>query len=815
MTAQTRATPKTPADGGLAARRAVVRWAWRMFRREWRQQTLVLALVAFTVAAVTLSVSATYNMTGTPPSAKFGTATQRLLLDGSDAQALQADIADIRRHLGAIDVIAHQNVPVPGSVDPLDLRSQDPQGRFGASMLRLLSGRHPGGAAEIAFTDATARTYHAHVGSTVDLGGRRVTVTGLVENPYDLSDEFALAPPGSAEPSTSVTVLAHPDAARFDAFRTARAQPLSYTERERSTKSAAAAAVFAVATVAMLLVSLVAAAGFAAVAQRRMRQIGMLAAIGATGKHLRLVLLTHGVVIGVIASVSGTVTGLLAWLVLAPRLETAAEHRIPLLSLPWPLIGLGVLVAIATPTAAAWWPARTIARIPITAALSARPPGPRATARTSVAATVVCLAAGVTCLGLAHQSSPPLIIGGTLAIVLGILFVSPLAIRVLTSVAGRVPIATRLALRDLGRYRARSGAALAAISLALGIPVAIVVNSAAAQNTAAQGNLPGTQLLVRTTAEPDRVAVHTTAEAGRIRSAVDRYAATLGHSSVVPLMAAVDPSVKPDRSSSNGQTGRPVIVLGEQTGPHSFHATSLYVATPELARHYGLDLSRANAGTDVLTGETGPREFGGGAFRDMVAQTQVVKVPAYSSAPTAMITPAGMRRGGWQAVPAGWLIDAGRPLTGAQITAARDMAAGAGLAVEARRDQSSLRTVRWGATAGGAILALGVLAMTVGTIRGEAVGELRTLTAAGATRAIRRTLTAVTAGALALGGVVLGTIGAYLGLIGAYLSRLDTLGRIPIGELTVTVVGVPLLAAAAGWLFAGREPDTIARRLLE
>ena len=29
-----------PRNGGVAARRAVVRWAGRMFRREWRQQLL-------------------------------------------------------------------------------------------------------------------------------------------------------------------------------------------------------------------------------------------------------------------------------------------------------------------------------------------------------------------------------------------------------------------------------------------------------------------------------------------------------------------------------------------------------------------------------------------------------------------------------------------------------------------------------------------------------------------------------------------------------------------------------------------------------
>ena len=89
-----------------------------------------------------------------------------------------------------------------------------------------------------------------------------------------------------------------------------------------------------------------------------------------------------------------------------------------------------------------------------------------------------------------------LVAAGTLATVVGVLLVSPLAIRLLASGATRLPIAMRLALRDLGRYQARSGAALAAISLALGIPVAIVVTAAAAEHTADTGNLSDRQLLV-------------------------------------------------------------------------------------------------------------------------------------------------------------------------------------------------------------------------------------------------------------------------------------------------------------------------------
>ena len=50
-----------PGSGGIAARRALVRWAERMFRREWRQQLLVLALLTVAVAAAVGSVTIAYN----------------------------------------------------------------------------------------------------------------------------------------------------------------------------------------------------------------------------------------------------------------------------------------------------------------------------------------------------------------------------------------------------------------------------------------------------------------------------------------------------------------------------------------------------------------------------------------------------------------------------------------------------------------------------------------------------------------------------------------------------------------------------------
>ena len=69
----------------------------------------------------------------------------------------------------------------------------------------------------------------------------------------------------------------------------------------------------------------------------------------------------------------------------------------------------------------------------------------------------------------------------------------------MAALAGRAPVAVRLALRDLARYQARSGAALAAASLAVGIAATIAVTAAAQQahdHTLTGGNLPTNQLIV-------------------------------------------------------------------------------------------------------------------------------------------------------------------------------------------------------------------------------------------------------------------------------------------------------------------------------
>ena len=142
------------------------------------------------------------------------------------------------------------------------------------------------------------------------------------------------------------------------------------------------------------------------------------------------------------------------------------------------------------------------------ASRSSRPcrPGRRGpTAHRTLVLAVVLVVAGFAGLATGIDTSdgsaqPLLVVGGVLATVLGMLLLSPAAVSLLPVVARRLPLALRLALRDLGRNQSALGAAVAAISLGLGIAVTVVVIASAADATSRQdagpGNLAGDQLVL-------------------------------------------------------------------------------------------------------------------------------------------------------------------------------------------------------------------------------------------------------------------------------------------------------------------------------
>jgi putative ABC transport system permease protein len=109
-----------------------------------------------------------------------------------------------------------------------------------------------------------------------------------------------------------------------------------------------------------------------------------------------------------------------------------------------------------------------------------------------------------------------------------------------------------------------------------------------------------------------------------------------------------------------------------------------------------------------------------------------------------------------------------------------------------------------------------VLASSVGLIRSETAPDLRTLTATGASAATRRTITAATAAALGLLGAILGMAFAVIAaLVWAHASLSALFGDVPLVDVLILLAGLPLAAAASGWLFAGREPPAVARQPID
>ncbi|MGH3237859.1 MAG: ABC transporter permease, partial [Streptosporangiaceae bacterium] len=332
-------------NGGVPARRAVIRWAWRMFRREWRQQSLVLALIVVALAATVIGAAVA---TDTPPrvGAGFGTA-QDMATFQDHGSRLAGQIAALQQHVGPLDVIENQTVAIPGSINTYDLRAQDPRGPFGQPMLSLVSGHYPAGPGQVAVTAGVASTFNLKIGDVWHQGGKARQVTGIVQNPQSLLDEFALVVPGQVTAPSQVTVL-------FTAPPGVTTASLGSLGQYVQTRHDAAASnplnpetiVLGLTTVGMLLIALVAVGGFTVLAQRRLRSLGMLGALGATDRNIRLVVRVNGVLVGVAGAVIGVVLGLVGWLAYRPHLESSAHHLIGAFQLPWIVIGPAMALAV-------------------------------------------------------------------------------------------------------------------------------------------------------------------------------------------------------------------------------------------------------------------------------------------------------------------------------------------------------------------------------------------------------------------------------------------------------------------------------------
>jgi putative ABC transport system permease protein len=318
-----------------AARRALSRWSLRLAFREWKQRILIVLLITVASGATLFGIAVASAAGGTPNAGTFGTASTLVQLPGN-TPGLAGVIARIEKAYGASSVIYDQPIAT-GQTGGADLRAENPNAPYTHVLLALDSGRYPVSAGQVAVTAGLAQLYGLRIGSVWHVpatagaaAGRSFTVTGIVENPSNLLDEFALVPPGQIAAPQQVRIFLGVSMDSAAASAAGNVIPISATVTQPAPPNSvvsAATIVLVVSVLGLAFIGLVASAAFTVMAQRRQRALGMLASLGATERDVRFVLIVDGLAAGVIGAILGAAIALGLWFWYYPHLETATAHR--------------------------------------------------------------------------------------------------------------------------------------------------------------------------------------------------------------------------------------------------------------------------------------------------------------------------------------------------------------------------------------------------------------------------------------------------------------------------------------------------------
>ena len=111
-----------------SAGRAVGRWGWRLFRRDWRQQLLTIGVLTVVVgAAVTGSAMAVNSQFD--DSSFFGDGDTVIRIDGTDPATAEAGLAEAQQDIArgtleiacalARQVLRHEMATQPRALEPV------------------------------------------------------------------------------------------------------------------------------------------------------------------------------------------------------------------------------------------------------------------------------------------------------------------------------------------------------------------------------------------------------------------------------------------------------------------------------------------------------------------------------------------------------------------------------------------------------------------------------------------------------------------------------------------------------------------------
>lgn len=517
---------------GLNVQRAAARLAGRELRRRPWRTALVALLVALPVAAMVLAAS--LLRTGQPPfdvedRSTFGLADATLAEARQPAAPGPEDPGWAARLAAAAPgarttVVEEAFGRVQGpSGGPRFVRLIGPEGDpMVAARTTLRTGRLPRAADEVAVAPRLARAWNLQVGSTLDLPqlGLRATVVGIAHPLAGVRAETihvgAMPDIAPLQRSRRLFVDLPGDATAVSAaVRTLAASgPVDVPERNRaglavsdelraggSDRDREVRWSTVIGALALAVLGIVIAAAFAVGARRQLRTLGILASNGASPSALRAVVLWQGMWVGLVGAAVGLVLGAGGLAALWPHHDRFLSYEPAWFTVRVtdlvPVVVLGTLTALA----AAYQPARSVSRLSILTSLAGRRPLVPVRRRV-VLLGLVAMATGTAFLGVAtvgaegtsdqsgQPGDPTLWVGIAIVGGLGLLFgasaVAPGVVGAFDPLSKRLRGGPLLALRSLGRQRARTGAVVAAAcaTAALAVAGSAVVASAADDSSA-------------------------------------------------------------------------------------------------------------------------------------------------------------------------------------------------------------------------------------------------------------------------------------------------------------------------------------------
>jgi putative ABC transport system permease protein len=487
------------------------RLAARLARREVRRRpgrtALVAALVAVPVLAMTFAVIVARTQADTAQERFERVAGQSELYGisfGSDVGPLQAELPAGSRAvtMTAIDtrVSALDGVTTPYLVfqivpfaDPLvegifEIREGRAPSAFGEVLLQADVARdlgvsvgdtfeleRPSGTWTVVGIGRAADDFNRRVFAVSDFPDSRLvpgraTATILVDLPDNVTSEelVALGRLTVANSAVSLAPDMRPEVGGLPGWNT--------FDQPRELSSEALAWGWVAGALALAAVGVIIAAAFASSARRQLTTIGQLAANGAPERLVRGTLAFQGAWTGLIGSVVGITTALVA----LPPSRSLVERLVARRLGPWDIditaLAVICLTGVAAATIAAMIPARSAARIPVLAALAGRRPlgvVPRrlvpiglTSFASGIGVLVLVTVAATTGDGSGDDSiyAVAAVIGGLLVLG-GMCCASPIAVGLIGRVGARLSGSWRLAARSVARSRTRSAGVLTAIAV--------------------------------------------------------------------------------------------------------------------------------------------------------------------------------------------------------------------------------------------------------------------------------------------------------------------------------------------------------------